>query len=115
MQATAIRAVLSSFLTMNSSVPCQFTMRGAIEAAGACLLYLPPDRYRQLRRKQSRYVDLWADVLSAARPEVPTKEVYLLVRASIATAPSAVRYEGSLSRKRVSELLQAAACGAMGI
>lgn len=76
---------------------------------------LPPDAYRRLRRKQRRYVDLWADVLAAARPDVPGKEIQVFVRASIAAAQSALRYHGSLSRQRMSELLQAAACGAMGI
>lgn len=99
----------------------QTQVRLVTEDRALCQVYasesrnLPPEEYRKLRTKQRRYVDLWADVLSAARPEVPAREVRVLVRASIAAVQSAVSYEGSLSRPRLSELLQVAGCGAMGI
>jgi AcrR family transcriptional regulator len=96
-------------------------VRLVTEERALCQVYtseyrnLPPDSYRRLRRKQRRYVDLWAEVLAAARPDVPEAEIKVLVRASIATAQSALRYDGRLPRRRLAELLQTAACGAMGI
>lgn len=77
---------------------------------------LPVEDERRLRWKQRHYIQLWNEMLSAARPELDRAEARVLVGAAISAIHSRLRFSPStLPDERLAEVLSGAAHRALGI
>lgn len=93
--------------TIDERILCQVYLQ---EARG-----LPDADLRRLRWKQRHYVDLWLDVLSTVRPELPPHHAQVLVHAAISATHSVLRHRSELDDVEVAGLLRDTAVRVLGI
>jgi AcrR family transcriptional regulator len=74
---------------------------------------LPDDDRRRLRRKQRAYVQLWADALAVARPELGVPESVAVASAAIGLVNSVAAFDTSLSDDDLGALVGAMARNAL--
>ncbi|HEX6872867.1 MAG TPA: TetR/AcrR family transcriptional regulator [Micromonosporaceae bacterium] len=74
---------------------------------------LPDEPRREIRRLQRLYVEVWVEVLAAARPDLPAAEARLLAHAAFGLMNSTPYLSGDVDRARCAALLRQAALAAL--
>jgi AcrR family transcriptional regulator len=74
---------------------------------------LPDEPRRQIRRLQRMYVEVWVEVLTALRSDLPAPEARVLAHAAFGLMNSTPFLGGEVDRERRAHLLQAATLAAL--
>lgn len=89
--------------------------RAVIRLHDRDLSSLPPERNREVRSLQRRYIDAWARIVLQGRPELSIVECQILMHAVFGILNSTAHNEALAAPEVTREVLRTAALAALGI